>query len=235
MKYSSIYIEKTVDAFNNSIVGLQDTLEYSINIRNESNTKYDTFNVIENISEYVDIVDAGNGVVDNNTINWKIDNLNPGESVEINYKVKVKNDTNILDKKIISNGTVAGIPSSTITNTVSSNLNNLEKNKISEKAQELLSNKNYKGKELISQLYNNSVGFSLDLEDLDITKLIVTRNGTQYYPDGNANTPTIYLNTEDIYSKYVLSGYYGALYTNTSGTVYQKFYENSSSKISRKI
>ena len=49
IEYSSIDIEKTVDVFNNSVVGLNDSLEYTIKIVNNSKETYKDFNVVENI------------------------------------------------------------------------------------------------------------------------------------------------------------------------------------------
>lgn len=232
MTYSSINIEKTVDVFNNTVVNLGDTLEYTIKVSNDSNQPYKNFDVLENISEYVDIVDNANGIVNNNVISWTIPSLEAGKSVEIKYRVKVKNDITSLEKQIISTGTVAGIASSTIKNTISNNLNNSEKLTISNQIQSAINSRIYTGQELISKIYSESLGISLNLEDLNITDLIITRNGLQYYPEGHANKPTVYLNTENKFSSWVLSNYYGALYTDSSNSVFIKFWENSSSKIS---
>ena len=229
--YSSIDIEKTVDVFNNTVVNLGDTLEYTIKISNDSNEPYKSFDVLENISEYVDIVNSANGIINNNVINWTIPNLEAGKSIEIKYSVKVKNDITSLEKEIISTGTVAGIPSSTVKNIISNNLNNSEKLTISNQIQSAINSGMYTGQELISKIYSESLGVTLNLENLNITDLIITRNGMQYYPDGHANKPTVYLNKENKFSSWVLNNYYGALYTNSSNTVCIKYWENSSSKI----
>ena len=227
IEYSSIDIEKTVDVFNNSVVGLNDSLEYTIKIVNNSKETYKDFNVVENISEYVEIKDANNGKVDNNTITWTISNLEPGKTKEIKYTVKVKNNLNDIGKEIVSTGTVANIPSATLKNTISSNLNDAEKNKIKSQTENLLNSKTYKGQELISNIYNKDLGIILELKDLDITDLIVTRAGTQYYPEGNSLRPTVYLNEKNKFYNLVVSNYWGALYTNTSNEVYLKFWENT--------
>ena len=231
LKYNSIYIEKTVNAFNNSMVSLKDTIEYTIYVKNNSDTKYEGFDIMENISEYVNVVTSSNGTIKKNTITWHIDELKAGESIAIKYKVKAKNQPDVLGKKIISTGTVAGIPSATIKNTITSNLDSIEKDALTKKAENLFSQKTYKNKELITQIYQDSLGFSLDFTNFDITKLVVTRAGTQYYPENYPTTSTIYLNTANDYSNYLVNGYYGAVYTNSSNQVYQKFYENASSTI----
>ncbi len=232
IKYSSIFIEKTIDVFDKSIVGLQDTLEYIIKIRNDSDLDYENFTVNESISDYVEIITAGDGTIKNQSISWQIENLGAGETREIRYKVRVKNDKTLLGKKILSTGSVAGIPSATITNTISSNLTELEEEKIKSKAQDLLSSKQYTEKELLSKIYNESVGFSLDLKDLNLSNLIITKDGTQFYPLGHQNTSTIYLNTGNTFSNSILNKYYGALYTNSNNVVDLKYFENTFSKIS---
>lgn len=231
IQYSLINIEKTVDVFNNSVVNLGDILEYSIKVTNNSKENYQSFDIIEHISELVDILDGADGIIENNTIKWNISNLEAGNSIEIKYRVKVKKDMESLGKKIISTGLVAGIPSSTIKNEISSNLNISEKNMIRNQTQNFINNRNYVGQELISKIYSDSLGLNLGLQNMNITDLIITRNGTQYYPEGSTLKPTVYLNQENAFSKAILSNYYGALNTDSS-VISLKLWENSSSKVS---
>ena len=147
--YSGIDIEKTVDVFNNSVVNLEDKLEYTIKISNKSNENYSSFDITENISDYVELVDIANGTLNGNTITWRVEKLEAGKSIEVKYKVKIKNDTSLLAKVVVSTGTVAGIPSSTITNTISSNLNENDKVIISSKAQYIMNSSKSYGQELI--------------------------------------------------------------------------------------
>jgi len=232
IQYSSIDIEKTVNVFNNTVVNLEDTLEYTIRISNKGKKTYENLVVTENIPEYVEVVNSVNGTIENQKINWKISKLAPGEKVEIKYSTKVKNDVTYLGKQIISTGTVGGIPSSTVKNMISNNLDNSQKQIIKDKTQNIINSKNYSGQELISKIYNESLGVNLGLEELQFEKLIITRDGIQYYPEGNKNKPTVYMDKENKFSNWVLSNYYGALYTNESNTVMIKFWENSSSKVS---
>lgn len=220
LKYSEIKIEKTVDVFNNSIVTLGDTLEYTIKITNNSNTKYDNFDIVENIPEYVEIVEKADGTITNNAITWKIQSLEPKQSIEINYRVKIGNDKALLGKEIILTGTVAGIPSGTVTNTISSNLKETQKDDIKNNTQTIIESKLYKGQELISKIYNNSLEFNLNIDELDIIDLIKTRNSRLYYPINDPHGLSIYLNTENAFYKMVLQNYFGALYTDSSGTVF---------------
>ena len=226
MKYSSIYIEKTVDVFNNSIVNLGDTLEYTIKIKNNSSENYSNLEVVEDVSDKVEVLNNSNGSIEDNKIKWNISSLEPNKSIEIKYKVKVKKDISILGKSIISTGTVGGIPSSTVQNVISSDLKEDEKSKIKDDIQTMINDKNYYGQELISKVYNKSFGINLNLNDLDITDLIKLRNGLAYYPANAERVPTIYLNTENKFSNMVLSDYYGGLYTTDNGIVYIKNWEN---------
>lgn len=226
LNYSKIDIEKTVDGFNKNVVNLGDELEYTIKITNNSDTKYNSFKVIEKIPEYTEISNSGNGEIAENELTWNIESLEPNQSIEIKYKVRVKNEITSLGKEIVSTGTVAGIPSSTVTNYISTNLKENEKSIIRNNAQTIINSKEEVGEKLISEVYNKSFGIDLNLNNLDITDLIKTRNGTTYYPEDNENVPTIYLNKENNFSNMVVSNYYGGLYTTSSSIVYLKSWEN---------
>ena len=227
IQHSKIGIEKTVDVFNNSVVGLGDKLEYTIKITNNSDVQYDNFDVIENISEYVEVLNNAGGSLQNETLRWTIQNLEAKQSVEIKYTVKVKEDKFNLGKEIISTGTVAGIPSSTVKNTIAQNLKQDEKTNIKTKTQTMLNAKSYYGQALISKIYEENFGIDIHINDLVLTDLIKTENGTTYYPNGNSPSPSIYLNEENRFSDMLLANYYGALYTTASGLVYLKNWENS--------
>ena len=228
INYSAMYIEKTVDVFNNSVVSLGDELEYTIKITNNSDTAYTAFDVVENIPEYVEVIDKENINIKNNTIIWNIPNLEAKQSIEIKYKVKVKNNVTYLGKEIVSTGTVAGIPSSTVKNTISRNLTEEEKIIIKNKLQTILEEKIYYGKEIVSKIYDEEFQLNLNIENLDLTNLIKTRNTVTYFPPGSSYTPTIYLNTDNEYNNMIVSNYYGALYTSSDGRVRVRNWENHS-------
>ena len=233
LTYSSINIEKTVNTFNNSIVNLGDTLEYTIKVKNNSKTPYNNLEIIENISDNVNILDNSNGNVESNKIKWKISTLSSGQSTEIKYKVTVKKDISLLGKNIISTGTVGGIPSSTIQNFISYTPSNNEKEIISNKTEKIIADRKAYGQELISKIYTESFGINLEINKLDITDLIKVRDGLAYYPANADRVPTIYLNKENSFSNMVLSNYYGGLYTTSDGIVYLKYWENVSYPKSR--
>ena len=231
IEYSKMDIDKTVNVFNNSVVELGDTITYTIKVTNNSESTYGGFNIVENISDYVDVMDSSNGTVNDDKITWTISGLEAGETKEIKYSVKVKNDINILGKQINSTGTVAGIPSATVNNTISSNLNSDEIKEIATRTEDTISS-NHTGENFIEEIYKNVLNMDLNLENFDITNLVITRAGTQYYPDESSFKPTVYINEDDEFYNMVLKDYWGALYTNSSNTVYLKYWENTNSKIS---
>ena len=226
INYSKVDIEKTVNVFNNSVVNLGDELEYTIKIANNSNTDYKNFDIIENISDYVEILDNANGIIDSNKIVWNIQSLLAKQSIELKYKTKVKKDVSYLGKKIISTGTVAGIPSSTVSNYISFNLYESQKSRIKNITQSVISSNVYSGWKLITKIYNESFGINLNIENLDIADLIKVRDGTVYYPQNSTSVPTIFLNKENDFYNTVLSNYYGGLYTNKNGYISLKLWEN---------
>ena len=232
MNYKGIEIEKTVNAFNNSMVNLGDMLEYTIEVKNNSSNTYKSFDVVENIPESVEISNGANGIVEENKIMWKIDGLEPQKTKEVKYTVKIKNDIQNLGSEIISTGTVAVIPSSTVKNKVTYNLKNNEKEILKNGAEKLINDGKNKGLGLISNIYKETLGIDLNMNKFDITDLIKIRNGIQYYPQNVSNVPTIYLNTQNEFSYMIVNNYYGALYSEDSGKVHLKRWENTESDFS---
>ena len=168
--YSKIYIEKTVNYFNNSVIEVGNTLTYTIKIKNNSEQTYDSFEIIENIPEEVEVKSAAGGTINENKITWKVASLNAGEEIEKKYSVIIKSGTP-LGSKIISTGTVAGIPSSTITNFVSSNLTTEQKQAIAKTAKTEI-DANYKGKELIAKIYEDTFGVDVNLDSFNLEDLV---------------------------------------------------------------
>ncbi len=217
--YSGIDIEKTVNVFNNSVIDLGDELEYTIKITNTSKSDYSKFNVIENISDYVEVVNIGDGKLEENQIIWEQQSgLIAGESKTLTYTVRVKNDSSILGKEIVSTGTVAQIPSSTVKNYISRNLKEQEKTNITGEAENILNSKTYSGAELISKIYENALKVKINIEELDITELINKNDKSRIYVPNNKR---IKINTENKFKDMILTNYYGGVFNNkTSYNLY---------------
>lgn len=100
LKYSGIKVTKEVRGIdkkiiNGSVVDIGDEFEYVINISNSSLSSYDSFIVNENISDYVNVIDINNnGIQNKSVIRCNINSLKSGDSIQLVYKVKVKNNLN---------------------------------------------------------------------------------------------------------------------------------------------
>ena len=93
-----------------------DTISYTIKITNKSSSKYtSTLNITEQVdpSLYLETVDNG-GIIDDNKAVWHINSLNSGASKSLHYDVKIPRNGALLNKVIISNGTVNNIHTSKI-------------------------------------------------------------------------------------------------------------------------
>ena len=166
IKYSKLFIEKTVDKIDNNAVTVNDHLTYKIIIKNNSEVKYeDDLLVTENLSEYVDFVsfECNKANISSNQYDnkyeWNIGKLNSGEEVIIQYKVNVKPAT--AGRTIISTGKVANIPSGTIKNKISTNI---KSKKDVEQSYNTLKT-SYSGRNLINEIYKDAYGVDLKLED----------------------------------------------------------------------
>lgn len=107
-KYPGLYIEKTINKIDNNSVYLDDELEYIIKITNKSNTtgtgkKYNKFYIKEELGDYVNYV-SSEGIKDGNSVVFTIDSLGIDKTVQLKYKVKVKNNLDNIGKIITSVG-----------------------------------------------------------------------------------------------------------------------------------
>ncbi len=219
-----IDIDKTVDVFYGSVVNLEQEITYSIKITNPtSNFTYEKMNIKEEISDLVEYVDgsaSNGGNISGNIVSWNLLPLEPGETVTLTYKVKVKNKKANFGKKIISKGSVNGIESATIPNVIGYSGDNttkindaINKNKDSSDT----------GLTWVNNIYKDAYGIDLDLINFKMDEVVKNVNDSYIY------TSDLVLNMELLDSKYkdmVLPGYYHTLYNRTSnGKYYIPYYE----------
>lgn len=178
-EYPGLYIEKTVDAFDNNTVNIGDTLEYTIKITNKSNTTptnakaYDGFYIKEEIGDLVNYVSTTNsGEHIGNTIIWHIDELSIGETITLKYIVTVKDNPDNYDEEIKSIGKFyktednVFIPTGTVKNAITYEMT-IENNNYSACFDEYKNS--YEGLALIDKVYECVLGdnkkFSLNFEN----------------------------------------------------------------------
>ena len=213
IKFSHLYIEKTVDKFNGNIVEIGETLLYKIRVKNRGKENYkDDLIIVENLSEYVKyqryytqkaLKKSENKSADKKLI-WNIGKLKKGEEVIIEYSVLVK--SGVKGDIILSTGTVGNIPSSTIKNMIGNNLGVYKQNAIKIAFDNLKGQ--YCGKKLINQIYKEALNVDLKLEEFDITKLIKnTKFESQEYN-------TIYLDESHSFYGTVLNNYWSSMAKN---------------------
>ena len=211
LKFNKLYIEKTVNVHTDDIVIANDELIYTITVKNNSKENYtDDITVTEYISDYVtykenDVKNAisFNEDMDNKKLEWNIGKLNSGEEIIIKYTVMVKE--NCYGKTIESIGTVDGIPSAILKNTIRNNLTQNQANSIIEKYEILKDT--YTGKELVNEIYKEALNIDLKFNEFDITDLIKNpRPGTK-------NATSISLNDSNRFYNSILNKYWSTLYS----------------------
>ncbi len=226
LQYPGIQIEKTVDAFNGNVVEPGDTLTYDIAITNNSNANYQNISIIENIPSSLISADGGAA-----QLNWTIGTIRAGATYHHKYSVKVKEDESLEGQEIISTGSVAGIPSATITNTIGRNLNSEEKTAVVAAYNNLKNT--YRGAELIDKIYETAMDYSLNLKNAKLWAHHNKSGNSANIKNGNINCNPYYeasdsgallknqsgsyngknamLNAQHKLAKNVLSNYYSAL------------------------
>ena len=210
IKYSHIYIEKTVNKINDNIVEIGDILQYKIIIRNMGKKDYGEIIVNEYISNFVEYEShyenrtdiSFNFDINNKKVIWTINKLKHGEEIDIFYFVKI-----IRGKPgdvIESIGFVGNIPSSKVKNIIGNNLHKNQMKSIIEKKYEKLKNK-YNGKKLINEIYKEAFNYDLKFDEFDLTKLVINNNlnSTSY--------SSIELNKTNIFYTSVLNKYWSSL------------------------
>ena len=239
IKLPGIFIHKTSDAFDNNSVYPDQNITYTIKVANQSNVNlkdggknYSKFYVTEVIpTDKVDFVSATNsGVYSNGKITWTINSLNSASNIDLKYTVKVKNNDEVIGKKINAEGTVYTDNTGSITTGVVSN-EVIRKPATKKDTYQNCYNKYKDSKkelELIDEVYKCTYGvdlkltkFSVDGDDNNMfSKLIEQLKNSNGGKNGK-----ISLINNDITKNYhdmILNDYWNNtfLVTNSKGTYY---------------
>ena len=210
LKFSHLYIEKTVNKINDNIVNIGDILSYKILLRNKGKKNYSNdLIIIENLSKFVSyesyytnkMAVSFKYEISNKRLIWNIGKLNKDEEVNIYYYVKIISGRpgDIIE----STGIVGNISSSTVRNIIGIDLNTKQKKLIKDKF-EKLKNK-YNGKKLINQIYKEVFNVNIKFDQFDITKLIINNNLS------DINYKSIYLNKNNSFYMAILNKYWSTL------------------------
>ena len=209
VNYSKLYIEKIVDKYDHDIVVENDKVTYTIYIKNNSDSKYKNDLIVkEDLSSYVTYQSntcSKNTAIftkQGNTLKWNIGKLDSGESVTIKYTVKINSGT--FGKEIINKGYVGNISSGAISNKVGYILPTSDKEIIKTSYTKLKSK--YSSKELINEIYKDSLGIDLHLEKFDIKSLILDSN------KGSSGRSTLSLNENHDMYEAILNKYWSTMY-----------------------
>ena len=224
VKFSKLYIEKTVSSYTDDVVEENDELTYTLVVKNNSAEDYEELlNVSEKINDNVQLIshetnhpeESNVTIITNSndnsqTISWGIRELKSGEEYIIKYTVKVKENSE--NNVIESTGTVNNIPTTVIKNTIGKNLTESQENSIKEKYDEL--SRQFQGKELVNEVYKQAIGKDIKFNEFDITNLVNDTNAS------STGASTISLNSNNSFYKSVLNKYYNTL------SVIKHSYEN---------
>lgn len=207
MKYKKMDIEKTSTIDNANMhdnrnsVSLNDLINYKIIIKNNSNSDYKNVNVREVIDEKTKLINSGNGIINNNTLNWKLD-VPANGNVTISYTVKVKDDKKNLKKYITSVGYVDNIKTRVIDLYIMQLFTKTEQNKIINSYNRLINN-NTNEMSFISSIYKDSLNIDLSsINNKTIDSFIKSRHScTDKVCEFDIN--------DELIQKIVVPNYYG--------------------------
>ena len=240
-----IFIQKTSSKYDNNSVHLGDTITYTVRIQNNSDMikvkgtnqkkNYSTFHVTETLPKEVDFVASTvdntlEGTYDSNsrTIIWNISSLKAGETILLKYKVKVKDDTNNLDKQFKATGKLYA---SKAANYIPTGVVALEIIRSTEKkAEDYLNCYNKQKKDgdtylaLIQNtyecVYGKNLGFNLKKFALTGDNMLEQLINRPYKNPGNNKEGAIQLDTSGdnkVYADMILNNYWGGLVRTNAG------------------
>ena len=208
IKFSHLYIQKTVNAHNNNIVQFGDILNYTIVLKNMGEKMYaNNLIVTEILSEFVTFLAHHESDVvlsfekDLKKIIWNIGRLKKDQEFIINYTVKITSGKP--RDMIISTGKVGNIPSSVVRNTIGVNLNENQMNLIKTNYEKL--KMKYNGKKLINEVYKEALNYNMRFDEFNITQLIINTN------EKLADSSTIFLNKTNPFYNAVLNKYWSSM------------------------
>ena len=207
IKHPKIDIEKTVDIHRGSTVEPGELLEYTIRIKNNSDSAYKNLYVIENIPNAIDTIEEYGGGIYHTThptsvygegeykgaLDWMINEIPAGEESTIRYKVRVANDPALIGKTIYSTGSAGGISSGVIENMIAYGLSDAETTALINSFNSIAESKTNHGLSAIRDAYNDAnLGYLFN--SYDLTKLILAK---LYLKDSiTHNTDSILINSK---------------------------------------
>lgn len=175
VNYPDLVINKTASVKKYDNVYLGEEITYTIKLENKSTTiNYSNISVSDKVPTNTDFVSIKDGNNNNGNLSWTL-NLGKGETKEISYTVRVKNNESIINSSVNSNNTkVNGM-----------NVNNIE-NKIKGKFTKNVYDK-------IIEISNDKVGQTV--EDSNIVSTIYKELTNNKYTEFDNRTADNYLNS----------------------------------------
>ena len=196
---------------------LNDYIEYTIEIKNNSDSNYTNMKFVEKIdTSKVDFI-SSSGTFDSSmsTITFKDVKVESNSSKKLTYKVRVKNDNNLLGKKIESNGTLDGkLNTKKIVTYIGRTLSKYSQDLIKSKYKTIsFDSSDTSGKKYVKKLYKDLFGYDLDIKDTIIAF------------DSSINSPVN--NTKVINNKDIVVGNLYGLKANCTGQSSSSCNDNS--------
>lgn len=180
LQYPGLSIEKVASVTESQGIDIGQEITYTINVTNHSSSAY-TVPYVDTIPDYTSYVDQSvqGADINNNQLTGNI-LLNPNETKQITYRVKVDSDISLYGKKIVSDSTyVAGIKAKVLEIPVDSKLSQTQlesMNSVYNQHKNLTSIY-----DLINTIYLDSLNINLNIHSVkDVFNSIFDSNVNSY-------------------------------------------------------
>ena len=236
--YPHLVMTKTSSVNKYESINLNQTITYTIELKNASSADtYTGINISDVVSNNTSYIKCSNNCnVNDNNITWNNITINPGETKNYSYTLKVNNNPNLLGQFIINDDTVVnGIKLNKIETQINKTLTKTMQEELINKVHEMNGRdvgSGYYGRHFIQEVYD-SIGLSgFDFNNhtaYQILKMFYTIDKVNIAPgstingrisaidSGEKNRYTLkstFDNNDSVYTNMLVKGLFGGIYVD---------------------
>lgn len=172
MKFEGIYITKTNNYKNKTIVPINAGIVYTVTIKNNSNNNYKNLAIRERIPDNTRYVTGGDRF-EKNTVIWNGVDIPAGKTKTFSYTVKTPET---IGTKLIAKGSVNSIETTTVRNICGKVFSDKEIERIRESFYKLRNTSVNNGFRFVNEVYADAFGRDLGLNELTASDVLDDNN-----------------------------------------------------------
>lgn len=172
IKFEGIFISKTTNYHNKTVVPVNSEVVYTVTVKNFSKKNYEDLLIREKIPQNATYITGGDKV-ENKTVIWNNVTIPAGKEKKFSYTIRTPILVGI---KLVSEGTVNSIKTTTVKNITGRVFTNEEIEKIRNSFYKLKDSSTNVGFVFIDEVYTDAFGFDLGISELKTTEILTNTN-----------------------------------------------------------